>query len=164
MLAAILVGVVEFWASGAAVRAGPPPKLPLPPVRPGEGIDPRMPYFRVCSQTCDSCARSCNLCATHCLEHVARGKLDYLTALQACRDCATICATAAEVSSRDGPLADAICTACAAACERCQAICATWPDDPLLKQCVEVCKGCEATCREMAKLSRVARPVGKSGD
>ena len=70
------------------------------------------------------------------------------TSLRLTQDCATVCAAAASVVARGGPMQDLICKACADACKRCGDECAKH-DTPVMKRCAEVCRRCEAECRKM---------------
>ena len=104
-----------------------------------------------CAAACGACQRSCDSCATHCASLLAEGEKDHLESLQTCQDCASLCATAAQIVSRGGPFTDLVCTACAEACDRCANACEKKPDDEHMKRCAEECRKCEKECREMLK-------------
>ena len=104
-----------------------------------------------CAKACSDCQRECDLCSSHCARMLNDGKKEHYTTLQTCRDCADVCATAAQITSRGGPFAKQICDACADVCARCGEACAKIADDPHMKRCAEECRKCEKACREMNK-------------
>jgi hypothetical protein len=78
-----------------------------------------------------------------------------MTTLATCLDCAAICATAAQVVSREGPFSNLICSACADACQRCCKECQQHSgDDLVMTRCAEECRKCETACREMVKVDK----------
>lgn len=152
----IVFGIVALNAAGfiALNTVGPAPvagqtKIPIPIPKPG--VDPEMPFFRVCAEACDDCARICETCSAHCARLVAEGTKEHLRTLRTCQDCAAICTAAGRVTAKDGPMADLICTACADACKRCGDACEKHAADPLMKQCTDECRQCEKACRDMIK-------------
>jgi hypothetical protein len=104
-----------------------------------------------CAQACSDCQRACDLCATHCAQMLHEGKKEHLFTLATCRDCATVCAAAAQIVARGGPFAALICEACAKACDQCATACEAFPDDEHMKACAEECRRCEQACQEMLK-------------
>jgi hypothetical protein len=83
------------------------------------------------------------------------GKKAHLTTLATCQDCATVCAAAAQIVSRNGPFSNAICTACADTCAGCAKECEKFPEDTHMKACAQECRKCEQACRQMLKTTAV---------
>ena len=104
-----------------------------------------------CARVCADCLRECESCSDHCARLLASGKKEHLTTLQTCADCAEVCAAAAKIASRHGPLAVAICEACAKACDICGAACEKTPDDQHMQKCAKACRDCAKACRDMIK-------------
>jgi hypothetical protein len=104
-----------------------------------------------CAKACNDCQRSCDLCATHCVHLVAQGAKEHLRTLQTCRDCATICSSAAHIVARHGPFTDLICQSCVEACARCGKACEQHASDTVMKACAEECRRCEQACRDMLR-------------
>jgi hypothetical protein len=77
------------------------------------------------------------------------GKQEHMKTLSTCRDCADVCAAAAQIVSRHGPFAESICKACAVVCAGCAEACEQIAHDEHMKQCAEECRRCEKACREM---------------
>lgn len=50
-----------------------------------------------CTKACSDCQRECDACSTHCARMLGEGKKEHVPMLSFCRDCATICATAAQL-------------------------------------------------------------------
>lgn len=107
--------------------------------------------LQACAKACSDCQRACDTCATHCAHLMAEGKKEHLTSLMTCRDCATICAAAAQIVAGGGPFSAIICDSCAAACVDCAKMCATYPDDKHMQVCADECRKCEKACRAMLK-------------
>jgi len=104
-----------------------------------------------CAKACSDCQRACDLCASHCAKMLQEGKKEHLATLATCRDCATVCAAAAQIVARGGPFAALICEACVKACDQCATACEAFPDDEHMKACAEECRRCEKACQEMLK-------------
>jgi hypothetical protein len=147
--------------AGAIFASGPTdnqaPKIPIPQV-PRPEVDPKMPYFLVCSKACDDCARICDTCAAHCARLAVDGKREHLETVRLCLDCSAICRAASTVSAKDGPMADLISITCADACKRCGDACEKHGNDPIMKRCAEECRSCEKVCREMHKQTGAISP------
>ena len=109
--------------------------------------------LQTCAKACSDCQRSCDSCATHCAHLLADGKKDHLASLMTCRDCAIICAAAAQVIAGGGPFSALICESCATACAECGKACEKFPDDKHMKACAEECRKCEKECRAMLQHS-----------
>jgi hypothetical protein len=107
--------------------------------------------LRACAKACSDCQRECAMCTAHCSHMLLEGKKEHILTLMSCQDCADICATAAQIVSRGGPLVDNVCHSCADACAVCGKNCEKFPDDKHMKQCAEECRKCEKACREMLK-------------
>lgn len=65
------------------------------------------------------------------------------------RECADICAYAAESMARNSPFVQQICQLCAKICEACGNECKKH-DHVHCQQCAEACLICAETCRKMA--------------
>lgn len=105
--------------------------------------------MRPCAEACAACSRECESCATHCVHLLYEGKEEHLKTFETCRDCATVCAAAAQIVARGGPFAGEICQACAKVCAGCAEACEQFPDDEHMKKCAQECRKCEKECREM---------------
>lgn len=104
-----------------------------------------------CAKACADCQRACDTCVTHCAQLLSQGKKEYLSVLMTCQDCATVCAAAAQIAARGGPLAGLICESCAKACDDCAKACDKYSDDKQMKACADECRKCEKACRSMVK-------------
>jgi len=123
-----------------------------------------------CAKACNDCQRICDACARHCTHLVAEGKKEHVKTLRTCQDCASFCATAAQIVSRGGPFADLICKGCAEACNRCGKACKEHSDD-MMQKCAEECARCEKACQEMVqhaghleKGTKTAKPMPEAPD
>jgi hypothetical protein len=101
-----------------------------------------------CAIACSDCQRACDACTAHCETMLAEGKKDHLASAKLTQDCAAFCATAASIVSRNGPMQNLICRACADACAQCGKECEKF-DAPVMKKCADACKRCEKACRDM---------------
>ena len=108
-------------------------------------------HFDACAKACADCMRECEMCARHCAEQMVAGKKEHAQTLGTCSDCAEICAAAAKVTARKGPLSALICEACAKVCDECCAACEKFPTDEHMKRCAKECRECAKACREMLK-------------
>jgi hypothetical protein len=102
-----------------------------------------------CATACAECMRACESCASHCAHMVASGDKEHLVTLGTCSDCGEICAAAAKIVSRQGPMAGTICEACAKACDTCCAACEKFPQDKHMNECAKACRDCAKACRNM---------------
>jgi hypothetical protein len=107
--------------------------------------------MQACAKACSDCQRACDSCATHCTHMLSEGRKEHLATAMSCRDCATICAAAAQIVARGGPHSLLICECCAAACDQCGAACEKFPDDKHMQACAEECRKCEKACKAMVK-------------
>ena len=148
-----LLGVMGLLAGGLLAVAG----------RGTAGDDrkadhPHAGHFDACAKACTACLRACESCARHCAHLVAEGKKDYLLTLGTCADCGDICATAAKVAARQGPLAVSVCEGCARACDQCGAACEKFPHDQHMASCAKECRACARACRDMIKHAGPEKP------
>ena len=104
-----------------------------------------------CAKRCSECARECDSCFHHCAGLVAGGKKEHAAAMHLCVDCGEVCTTAGRLVSRQSPLTDVACEACARACDACAAACEKFPADEHVKQCAAACRECAKACRDMLK-------------
>jgi hypothetical protein len=102
-----------------------------------------------CTKACADCHAACSACATHCAGMIKSGDKTHVKSKQLAEDCGDICATAAKLTARKGPMTAAICDACAKACDACGAECAKYPDMKPMQDCVKSCKVCAKACRDM---------------
>lgn len=114
-----------------------------------EGHEASHEAMQSCAKVCSDCQRACDSCSTHCVHMVHAGKSEHMTTLMSCRDCATVCAAAAQIVSRSGPYSTLICDCCAKACDQCGTACEKFPDDKHMKACAEECRKCEKACKTM---------------
>jgi hypothetical protein len=96
------------------------------------------------------CFRECESCREHCLGLVAAGRQEHLQAHKYCADCASFCAAATSIISRDGPFVALIAQSCAKACDRCATECEKFREDSHMKRCAEACRDCAKTCTELS--------------
>jgi len=106
-------------------------------------------HFDPCAKACTDCQLSCHSCHHHCEELVVAGKKEHVKTMRLCSDCGDVCAIAANIVSRQGPLSVTVCESCAKACDECGKACAQFPDDEHMKKCADECKKCAAACRQM---------------
>jgi hypothetical protein len=106
-----------------------------------------------CAKACSKCMRECESCASYCAHHVSEGHKEHLKTLGTCADCAEICASAAKIVSRHGPMAVTICQCCAKACEECGQACEKFSADEQMSRCAKACRDCAAACNDMIKHS-----------
>ncbi len=105
--------------------------------------------YHECIEACVACLVACEMCSDACLD--ADGVNAMVTCIRLDRDCAEMCAAALRVMSRGGPLAAALCAACADACDACASECerhAAHMDH--CRVCAEACRRCAEACRAMA--------------
>ncbi|HLV78675.1 MAG TPA: hypothetical protein VKT32_00295 [Chthonomonadaceae bacterium] len=102
-----------------------------------------------CAQVCDECMRACSACSRHCAAMLAAGHKEHERTKRLSDDNRDICATAARICARRGPMTAAICEACATACDTCGAACSKYPDMKPMKDCAQSCIACARACREM---------------
>jgi hypothetical protein len=110
-----------------------------------------------CCRACADCMQQCESCAAHCVRLVSDGKTEHLRTMALCADCGDVCALAAKLTARHGPLVVTVCEACAKACDQCAAACEKHPGDKHMRACAESCRDCAKACREMVK------DLGKAG-
>lgn len=99
------------------------------------------------AQACTECAAACSALTQVCFETVVGGKSEVALLHEVSRDCNEICTVAATLLGRQGPLAPAICQACADACDRLALLCSNVT--------VQEAACCEAAARHCATSCRM---------
>ncbi|MFG1731490.1 four-helix bundle copper-binding protein [Paenibacillus sp. 843] len=102
--------------------------------------------YNECIEACLQCMNACNVCYVSCLKEYELAKLRDCISLD--RECADICAFAAQAMSRKSPYVKEICELCMKACLACAEECGKH-DHEHCKQCAEACRKCAEACREM---------------
>jgi hypothetical protein len=140
-----VLGALGVTAAGLAALAGTPARAdePTGPHQHGE--------LDKCAKACADCMNSCTSCFHHCAHQLADGKKEHAVTMQTCNDCAEICAAAAKIVGRHGPLSGPVCDACARSCDTCAAACEKFASDEHMKACAKACRDCARACREMLK-------------
>jgi hypothetical protein len=105
--------------------------------------------YAKCAKACADCMLECDSCFKHCSNLVTKGEKDHTATMYLCNDCGEICAGAARIVGRGGPLAVTTCESCAKACDTCGEACGKFPDDAHMKRCAQACRDCAKACREM---------------
>lgn len=157
-----VLALTQVFAGDAAEPAGPPNNRLAPASATALAQGKAKPdavghhaehdeMLQACAKACSDCQRACDTCATHCAHLMADGKKEHLTSLMTCRDCATICAAAAQIVAGGGPFSGIVCDSCTTACAECAKMCATFPDDKHMQVCADECRKCEKACRTMLK-------------
>ena len=106
--------------------------------------------YGICVKACTDCQASCSACVKHCEGMIKAGNAAHGKSKKLAEDCRDICAAAAKLTARKGPMSAAICDACAKACDACGAECVKYPDMKTMQDCVKSCKACAKACRAMA--------------
>lgn len=149
-----MIGRREFALTGlsAFTLAALQNNATAEPLGSGDVEDPHGEHremFAECARACSDCQRACDACSTHCTSLILKGHKEHARTLASCQDCADVCAAAAQIVARGGPMANLICTACAAACADCAKMCEAFPGDIHMKECAAECRKCEKACRAM---------------
>lgn len=108
--------------------------------------------FHACLEACVEGLVACEMCSDACLDETDVAMM--VRCIRLDRDCAEACAAAVRAMARGGPLARALCHACAEACRACAEECerhATHHDHCRL--CAEACRRCEAEGRRMVSVA-----------
>lgn len=105
--------------------------------------------FTRCAQACRDCEKTCTACNKHCTGMVKAGMKEHEKSQQLSADCRDLCAAAAKIVARRGPMSAAACKSCAEACDACGAECAKHPDMAVMKACMASCAACAKACRAM---------------
>lgn len=104
--------------------------------------------MQACIDVCNGCMQACEECLSLCLQEAdVKARVHCINML---RDCADICAMAAQYMSRGSHHAKQLCSLCATICEACANDCAQFKDQHCLK-CADACKICATECRKMAQ-------------
>ena len=103
--------------------------------------------FQNCIDECLRCMQACNHCYDACLteEH----SMDMSKCIRLDRECADICAFAAQAMSHNSSYAKQLCRLCAEVCEACGNECKQHEHDHC-QRCAEACFACAEACRKMA--------------
>jgi len=103
--------------------------------------------FKDCIEACFSCSASCEQCATECLEE------NELKTMSACitlnRECALVCASAAQLMAIGSENATALCHACINLCGACAEECEKHSDNDHCRRCAEACRRCAEVCEDV---------------
>lgn len=103
--------------------------------------------YEECLKACLECLEACNVCFDACL------KENHMKMMADCnrlnRECADICAFAAQAMTRNSPFTKQILELCATVCERCAKECSQHDHDHC-QRCAESCRKCAEACRQMA--------------
>ncbi|SFI80410.1 protein of unknown function [Paenibacillus sp. UNC496MF] len=103
--------------------------------------------IELCIAQCLACMQACNHCFDACLrEEEAPMMAD---CIRHNRECADLCAFAAQALDRGSPYARALCRLCADACEACGETCLMHASEHC-RLCAEACFACAKACRGMA--------------
>lgn len=107
-----------------------------------------------CIELCWECRASCQSALfTHCLEeggeHLEAGHVRIMT------DCIQMCQLAADSMTRNSPLHQTICSACAKICEACGESCEALEGEHM-KECAALCRDCADSCRTMGLMRKAA--------
>ena len=107
-----------------------------------------------CIELCWECRTACqNTLFTHCLEeggaHLESGHVRIMA------DCVQICQAAADSMTRNSPVHQAICAACAEICEACAVSCEELEGEHM-KKCARLCRDCADSCRTMGEMKQAA--------
>lgn len=115
----------------------------------GQYLSPKSAANHACLEACVECLVACEMCADACLDESDPKMLAQCIRLD--RDCAEACAAAVRVMARGGPLAAALCRACADACDACAAECEKHAaHHEHCRICAEACRRSAEECRRMA--------------
>jgi hypothetical protein len=101
---------------------------------------------------CTDCTAACSVLTQKCIERVAAGATDFTALHGLSSDCGDLCTVAATLLGRKGPLAPAICQACADACDRLVELCSDFTDSDV-DHCKTIVGRCAVACRELITLS-----------
>jgi hypothetical protein len=107
--------------------------------------------FDACARACADCTLQCESCFHHCAHLVVAGNKEHARTAGLCSDCGDVCALAARVTARQGPLAGTVCEACAKSCDTCAEACEKMPSDKHMAACAKSCRDCARACRDMVK-------------
>lgn len=121
----------------------------LLPVAPAALAAPGSDLYARCAKACADSAKACQTCHKHCEGMVNSGKKEHEKTLALSADCMDICALAAKLCERKGPLAVAMCETCIKACQACGSECAKYPKMAPMAECAKSCATCVKVCQEM---------------
>ncbi len=110
---------------------------------------PNAAAYAKCAKACRDCMRACQTCNRHCTDMVKSGMKGHEKMVSLTADCRDICALAAKLCERHGPMTAAICQACLQACTACGKECSQYPKMAPMAACSRSCAACAAACQEM---------------
>jgi hypothetical protein len=113
------------------------------------GQKPGTDMYAHCAKVCADCAAECTTCAKHCSGMIAAGMKEHEKTKRLSEDTRDLCATAAKICARRGPMTAAICQACITACKECGAACGKYPSMKPMKDCAQACDACIKACQDM---------------
>jgi hypothetical protein len=106
--------------------------------------------MRQCIDQCLHCFATCEETIAHCLK--LGGKHAEPEHIATLRDCALLCATSAELMTRNSPYHHDTCVLCAEACRRCADDCERVDArDGMMQECAAECRSCADACDRMAR-------------
>ncbi|HIE99963.1 MAG TPA: hypothetical protein EYG03_14350 [Planctomycetes bacterium] len=114
----------------------------------GSAPDRSSSYGGNTAAACSECATECSLLTTVCIERVVLGETEFAALHELLHDCGDICTVAATLLNRQGPLAPAICQACADACDRLVVLCSTLTAGET-QRCEISARRCAIACRAL---------------
>ncbi len=95
---------------------------------------------------CSECATACSVLTRVCVERMVAGETQFAALRELSQDCTDICTVAATLLRRKGPLAPAICQACADACDRLVERCSILTASET-QRCEVIASRCAIACR-----------------
>jgi hypothetical protein len=110
---------------------------------------PAADLHKKCAAACKACEEACLECNKHCTAMVKAGNKEHAKSVKLSADCRDICAVAARICARKGPMSVEICKACAAACDACSKECGKSMNMPQMAACKKACDECSKACLEM---------------
>ncbi|WP_308721995.1 four-helix bundle copper-binding protein [Paenibacillus polysaccharolyticus] len=106
--------------------------------------------YQQCIDACLECMNACNVCYISSLKEYDLAKLRDCIRMN--RECADICAFAAQAMTRGSDFIGEICELCVKACEACAAECGKHAHDHC-QACAEACRRCAEACRLMSAVA-----------
>ncbi len=100
------------------------------------------------ADACSECATACSVLSRVCVERMVLGETEFVALQELSHDCSDICTVAATLLRRQGPLAPAICQACADACDRLVKRCSSLTAREI-HHCATSAKRCAIACRTL---------------
>ena len=110
--------------------------------------------YASCAKACLACSEACRACNQHCAEMVKNGMKEHELSMRLSADCRDVCALAAKLCARNGPMAPEVCKACARACTACGTECGKYKTMAPMAACAKTCAACRKACEEMIKTGK----------